>query len=54
MNIKKCPGRLWDIASEENIAIFRGHPADIQCLAFSSDGAILASGGYDGTILSCY
>lgn len=51
MGIKKCPVLLWDIASGENIAAFRGHPTDIQCLAFSPDGAILASGGYDGTIL---
>ena len=49
--IKKCPVRLWDVASGENIATFRGHPTDVQCLTFSPDGKILASGGYDGTIL---
>ena len=50
--IKKCPVLLWDIASGENIAAFRGgHPTDVQSLAFSPDGTILASGGYDGTIL---
>ena len=50
--IKKCPVLLWDVASGENIAAFRGgHPTDVQSLAFSPDGTILASGGYDGTIL---
>ena len=50
--IKKCPVHLWDVASGENIAAFRGgHPSDVQCVAFSPDGSVLASGGYDGTIL---
>ena len=43
--------RLWEIASGENIATFWGHPSDVQCLEFSPDGALLASGGFDGTIL---
>lgn len=43
--------RLWDIASGENIVTFRGHSSDIQDLAFSPDGTILASGSYDKTIL---
>lgn len=51
MGIKKVAIRLWDVASGKNIATFRGHPTDVQCLAFSPDGTILASGGYDGTIL---
>ncbi|MDE0637409.1 MAG: WD40 repeat domain-containing protein [Candidatus Poribacteria bacterium] len=51
MNIKKCSVRLWNVANGENIATFRGHPTDVQCLTFSPDGTILASGGYDGTIL---
>lgn len=51
MGIKKVAIRLWNIASGENIATFRGHPTDIQCLAFSPDGTILASGGYGGTIM---
>ena len=57
--IKKCAVLLWEVASgeniaafsDENIAAFRGHPTDIQDLAFSPDGTLLASGGYDGTIL---
>ena len=42
---------LWDVATGENIATFWGHTTDIQSLAFSLDGTILASGSYDGTIL---
>lgn len=49
--IKKCPVILWDVESGDNIATFRGHPTDVQSLAFSPDGTILASGSYDGTIL---
>ena len=51
MGIKKVAIRLWDVATGENIATFRGHPTDVQCLAFSPDGALLASGGYDDTLL---
>ena len=51
MNIKKVAVRLWSVATGENIATFCGHPTDIQCLAFTSDGTHLASGSYDGTIL---
>ena len=47
----KVPIRLWSVANGEAIASFWGHPTDIQDLAFSSDGALLASGGFDGTIL---
>ena len=48
---EKVPVRLWDIGTGENIATFLGHPTDIQCLAFSPDSTILASGSFDGTIL---
>ena len=47
----KVPIQLWDVVSGENIATFWGHPTDIQSLAFSPDGSLLASGSYDGTIL---
>ena len=50
-NIKKVAIRLWSVANGENIATFRGHPTDVQSLAFSLDGTLLASGSYDGTIL---
>ena len=52
-----CPGfdkvsiRLWEVTSGENIATFWGHSTDVQNLAFSSEGTLLASGGFDGTIL---
>ena len=49
--LEKVPVRLWDICTGENIATFLGHPTDIQCLAFSPDSTILASGSFDGTIL---
>ena len=49
--LEKVPVRLWDIRTGENIATFLGHPTDIQCLAFSPDSTILASGSFDGTIL---
>lgn len=43
--------RLWDVASGENIATLRGHPTDIQSLAFSPDSTLLATGGFDCSIL---
>ncbi len=43
--------RLWDIATGENVATFWGHSTDVQDLVFSPDGTLLASGGFDGTIL---
>ena len=43
--------RLWDMTTAENIATFWGHTTDIQSVAFSPDGTLLASGSYDGTIL---
>lgn len=48
---EKVPIRLWAVASGENIATFWGHPTDVQDLAFSSDGTLLASGSFDCTIL---
>ena len=51
MKIKKVAIRLWSVPKGENIATFRGHPTDIQCLTFSLDGTLLASGSYDGTVL---
>ena len=48
---EKVPIHLWDVATGENIATFCGHPTDVQSLVFSPDGSLLASGGFDGTIL---
>lgn len=43
--------RLWDVASGENTVTFWSHSTDVEYLTFSSDGTLLASGSYDGTIL---
>ncbi|MDE0322664.1 MAG: WD40 repeat domain-containing protein [Candidatus Poribacteria bacterium] len=48
---KRVSIRLWEIATGGNIHTFWGHPTDVQDLTFSPDGALLASGGLDGTIL---
>lgn len=49
--LEKVPVQLWDIRTGEHIVTFLGHPTDIQCLAFSPDSTILASGSFDHTIL---
>ncbi|MDD9975985.1 MAG: hypothetical protein OXU27_18390, partial [Candidatus Poribacteria bacterium] len=46
-----APIKLWNTTTGENVATFEGHLTHIFSLAFSPDGAFLASGGYDGTIL---
>lgn len=50
-NTEKVSIRLWDVLTGENIATFWGHPTDVQDLAFSPDGTLLASASFDGTIL---
>ena len=49
--MEKMAISLWDVASGENITTFWGHATDIQSLAFSPDGTLLASGGFDRNIL---
>lgn len=48
---EKVSIRLWEVSTGENIATLWTHPTDIQELAFSPDGMLLASGGFDGSIL---
>lgn len=48
---EKAPIQLWEVATWEIIATLCGHTSDIQDLAFSSDGTLLASASFDGTIL---
>ena len=43
--------RIWEVATGENIHTFWGHTTDVQDLAFTPDGELLASGSYDGTVL---
>ena len=43
--------RLWDSATGKELARFAGFDADVAALAFSSDGAFLAVGLRDSTIL---
>ncbi len=49
--MKKTTIRLWNVETAENIHTFCGHNTDVQSLAFSPNGKLLASGGYDGIIL---
>ncbi|RKU32619.1 hypothetical protein C6499_02915 [Candidatus Poribacteria bacterium] len=48
--LQKVPIRLWKVATGENVATFWGHTTDVQGFAFSQDGTLLVSGGYDGVI----
>ena len=49
--LDKAPIRIWEVATGENIHTFWGHASDVQDVAFSPDGSLLASGSFDGTIL---
>ncbi len=49
--LEKVSIRIWEVATGKNIHTFWGHTTDVQDLAFSPDGELLASGSYDGTIL---
>ena len=42
--------KLWDVATQQNIATLPGHVEGIYSVAFSPDGAKLASGSSDHTI----
>ncbi len=47
----RVPIQLWKVATGENIHTFWGHASDVQDVAFSPDGTLLASGSFDGTVL---
>src|SRR5262249_49362504 len=42
--------QLWDVATGGLVANLEGHEKKVICLAYSSDGRRLASGGYDQTV----
>ena len=42
---------LFDLASGERLASYRGHASSARTVAFSPDGASIAAGYYDGTLL---
>ena len=49
--LDKAPIRIWEVATGEHIHTFWAHSTDVQDVAFSSDGTLLASGSFDGTVL---
>src|SRR5262249_12526245 len=42
--------RIWDLRTEQEVLLLRGHTDWCQGLAFSPDGRLLASSSKDGTI----
>jgi WD40 repeat protein len=45
--------KLWDVATLQERATFRGHTGRITCLAFTADGNTLVSGSEGGTLKLC-
>lgn len=43
--------QIWNVVTHVLVVEFCGHKSDVESVAFSSDGTILASGSYDGTTL---
>ena len=48
---KSYPICLFEVENGKHLTTFRGHPTDVQALAFSPDNTLLASACHDGTIL---
>lgn len=42
--------QLWDLASQERVAVLSGHELGVYCLTFNDSGTQIASGGNDGTV----
>jgi WD40 repeat protein len=42
--------QLWDTGTGRHRAVLEGHEGKVMCLAFSPDGTLLASGGFDRTV----
>ena len=49
--MQKMAIRIWEVATGEKIHTFWGHNSDVQSLAFSPNGTMLASGSFEGSIL---
>ena len=49
--LDKTPILFWEVATGENVYTLWSHSTDVQDVAFSPDGTLLASGSYDGTVL---
>ena len=43
--------QVWNVENRELIVELSGHKSDVESFAFSPDSRLLASGGFDGTIL---
>jgi WD40 repeat protein len=46
----RCMVRLWDLATDREVRVFKGHRGPVNCFAISADGRRLLSGGADGTM----
>ncbi|MBT7805433.1 T9SS type A sorting domain-containing protein, partial [Candidatus Poribacteria bacterium] len=42
--------KLWDMGARREVATLPGHTGGLECVTFSADGSILASGSYDATV----